>query len=504
MPWRPGRRRSRRSRRARRARAAAAAGAPSSSRSRRGRRRRTRGGSPSGSNHGSCSRGAQRVDASSRPARGDRRTRGCSPSSHASSSCAGHEGAHGRRRRASGAASGSGSGTRIWRSSRSRAKPASATARVVVGVRAVDPVGDVAAALVARPASMAAASSSSRRASATPGSDRELQRPLAGVVVREVRVAASPRRRRGAPAVADRAAAVAARSRSSSPNGHDAGRGLDRVGERAHARRRRRARSSSQHRGRSHRGGGYGPSGARARLRATDGTTSGGAMEMTSYEPGCRRGSTSAAPTSTGRGRLLLRRCSAGSARGARGGRRLPRRATIGGQPVAGIGPAAEPRPAGVGHATSNVESADDDRGEGHRGRRAGVRAADGRARRSAAWPCSPTRSARSFSVWQAGDAPGRAARQRAGHVVVERAAHHRRRRVEGVLRRGVRLGRRHARRRPEGVHRVAGERPLGRRDDGEAADDAGRGAAVLGACTSRSPTPTPRWRTSPSSAARC
>ena len=38
---------------------------------------------------------------------------------------------------------------------------------------------------------------------------------------------------------------------------------------------------------------------------------------------------------------------------------------------------------------------------------------------------------------------PGRRTGQRAGHVVVERAAHHRRRGVEGVLRRRVRLGRR-------------------------------------------------------------
>ena len=36
-------------------------------------------------------------------------------------------------------------------------------------------------------------------------------------------------------------------------------------------------------------------------------------------------------------------------------------------------------------------------------------------------------------------------------------------------------------------------ERPVGRRDDAEAADDAGRGAAATGRCTSPWPTPTPR-----------
>ena len=108
------------------------------------------------------------------------------------------------------------------------------------------------------------------------------------------------------------------------------------------------------------------------------------------------------------------------------------------------------------------------------------------------------------FSVWQAGTHPGAQLVNEPGTWSWSELAHHRPRRVEGVLRRGVRMGCQHAGRRSDGlVHRVAGQRSVGRRDDAEAADAARRGAAVLGASTSRSPTPTPPRPGSSSSAAR-
>ncbi len=106
--------------------------------------------------------------------------------------------------------------------------------------------------------------------------------------------------------------------------------------------------------------------------------------------------------------------------------------------------PGPEPRPAGVDDVHRGGERRRDRR-EGDRRRRSGDPGADGRARRR------PHGGVHRFGRCvllrlAAGDAPRRAAGQRAGHLVVERADHDRCRRVEGVLRRGVRLGCRHAR----------------------------------------------------------
>ena len=116
-------------------------------------------------------------------------------------------------------------------------------------------------------------------------------------------------------------------------------------------------------------------------------------MEIDEYEPGCRRGSTSARSELAGRGRLLRRAVRLGRPRRSARGGRLPR--GDGGRPRRRRHRrAAEPRPAGVGH-LHRRRDADEARRP-----RCSPRAVRCSCRRwtcstSGAWRCSPIRSAR-------------------------------------------------------------------------------------------------------------
>ena len=401
---------------------------------------------------------------------------------------AGTEGAHGHAVGPARAASASGSGTRIWSSSRSWVKPAARRERRRRRRRRRrGPRGHVAAAFVGdrverRGEQLVAAPS--RR----PGRHRELDRPFAVVVVRRCAYATvagvvGRRARRGRRARCRRAA----RPTSSSPNGS-----TPVAASTASASARTRATSSGakrRARGWRPRSEGIGPSSRAARPVALP---YGATLTRRTVD---RR--------SAMRDRAVrARRAVVGRPRQPRppAGGRLLRRAVRLGRPPEGPEEAGGYRVAMVGDRAGrrhrpgsrtparrcwttyvDVASADAAAAKVVAARRPGDRAADGRARRRAHGGVHrPAR--RGVLGVAAGPAPGRAARERAGHVVVERAASPptSRRRRRSTARCSAGAPRRTATARGA-VHRVAGRRPVGRRDDAEAADDAGRGAAALG-----------------------
>ena len=335
-----------------------------------------------------------------------------------------------------------------------------------------------------------------RASSSASGQDRELDRPLVGVVAREVRVARRPvvveavPRSPTVPRPCDARSTCrrrAGRSRSRPrPSSASARIARDVVG-----------REVAQHLSGAHR-----RRVASARRIVRHGQEH--AMEIDRYEPGVPSWVDLGSPDPQRRRRLLRRAVRLGAPRGTAGDGRLPRARWSATAPSPASAPQQNPGPP-VWATLHRGRERRRRRREGHRGRRPGDRAADGRARRRAHGGVHRPGRRGLLASGRPATHPGAELVNEPGTWSWSELHHHRRRRVEGVLRRGVRLGRRHARRRPDGrVHGVAGRRPFGRRDDAEAADDAGRGAAALGASTSRWPTPTPRSRASPSSAARC
>ena len=136
--------------------------------------------------------------------------------------------------------------------------------------------------------------------------------------------------------------------------------------------------------------------------------------------------------------RLLLGTVRLGVPGGARRGRwlpRLPHRRQAGRGSRAGD----EPRSPGVVQLRQRRERRRRRR-RGHCERRPGVRASDGRDDRRAHGGVRRSGGRRVRRV-AARRAQGRGARERARHVLVERARHHRRSCFQGVLRRGVRRG---------------------------------------------------------------
>ena len=332
-----GRRRSRRSRRARRARAGAWAGAPWSSRTRRARRRRTRAGTPRDRTTAPLA-GAQHLD-------GPRALLGVAGEGAVVDLdpgglvLAGPERAHGHAVGPAAVGRSSGSGTRICRSSRSSDEPGGRAhgVGVGIGVGAVHPVGDVARHPRRRPR-RARRRAARRGRSGVSGIDGQLDRPLVGVVAREVRVARRPDvvedaaiatvRPRACPSTRRRRAARC----PSPPRPRRRGRG--RV-------RRRRRREVAQHLDRAH--------AAEGSVAPDRRPTGAQRWRSTGTKPGVPSWVDLGQPRSAGRGRLLRRAVRVGRSRGPAGDRRLPRRdgrRPGGRRHRAG----AEPRAAGLGH----------------------------------------------------------------------------------------------------------------------------------------------------------
>ena len=139
------------------------------------------------------------------------------------------------------------------------------------------------------------------------------------------------------------------------------------------------------------------------------------------------------------------------------------------------------------------------DRGGGRGGRRQRHRRADGRDRTSAGWRSSPTRPAPSSASGSRARSPAPSCVNEPGAFALERARHPRPRGRQGVLRRRLRLGLRRARDGRDGHLHDAGRsaRRLGRRHDGHHAAACPTRCPPTGSSTSRSRTPTRRWRRS-------
>ena len=433
-PGAGGRRRSRRSRRARPAPWAGRPGAPWSSRTRRG---------PSSSDG---ERGSPRdrttarpragagCRVSSRPAPGAPANARLFTASHASSSVPGTKV---RTVDAVGPCGGSasGSGTRSWSRSRSGANPASANPVVVAGRRPCSHERDVTAALAARP----------RRARRARG--RRARRRYPGRIASSsdhssaggcARCAyADWRRRRVADARAARGRRALPRPSANpihvvSPNGGVPVACLDLVGERRGSASTTSGANCSSTRTSGMAVEGTGPSPSTLPLSSTvarrrserHGGTHGDdevrARSPVVGRPRCAR-------HREGRG-LLLGAVRLGVPARSRGGRRLPRVPAR--REARSPGSARSRTPARrCGRATSTSTTPTTITAAVTANGGQVFVPADGRHGPRAAWRIFADPVGAAFGVWQAGDAPRRRHRQRAGHVLVDRAHHHRRRR---------------------------------------------------------------------------